>query len=435
AESTALPSTTSSNNYDCSDDNNTVGKTNTTVVYKITHPATIQHQTTEHRSMIYQTTEHTSMVYQTAADMNTIQQIIEQMSMAHETATDMNTPQQITKQMSMAHETAAHTSTLQHMTEQTSTVQHTTEQTSTVQHTTEKTSTVQEITEQMSMTHQTTAHTSMIQEIIQQTGTAHQTNSNELYLRYIDDIFITISWPIQYLSKQIDRWNKFDRNIKLKAEVGHSINCLDVCIENKNGELFTKVYHKPAYEPYYLPFNSIHPMHMKKNIPFEILIIKYCSTFDAYLYEREKLRMALLLNRYPGEFIDKQFSRVFQKYYITQPLSTKNYNISREKIRCARIQEKILIDHGQSVFRLNNNTADNYDPNYNQFTELSEVDACSDIESNYDDGTNDAALLINNNKNNQETKQQKITKKQRQRVYLEPNRIMHYMQDNAATTQ
>ncbi|CAF4700914.1 unnamed protein product [Rotaria sp. Silwood2] len=55
------------------------------------------------------------------------------------------------------------------------------------------------------------------------------------------------------------------------------------------------------------------------------------------------------------------------------------------------------------------------------------------IESNYDDGTNDAALLINNNKNNQETKQQKITKKQRQRVYLEPNRIMHYMQDNAAT--
>ncbi|CAF4630163.1 unnamed protein product, partial [Rotaria sp. Silwood2] len=170
-------------------------------------------------------------------------------------------------------------------------------------------------------------------------------NSNELYLRYIDDIFITISWPIQYLSKQIDRWNKFDRNIKLKAEVGHSINCLDVCIENKNGELFTKVYHKPAYEPYYLPFNSIHPMHTKKNIPFEILIIKYCSTFDAYLYEREKLRMALLLNRYPGEFIDKQFSRVFQKYYITQPLSTKNYNISREKIRCARIQEKILIDH------------------------------------------------------------------------------------------
>ncbi|CAF3541517.1 unnamed protein product, partial [Rotaria sp. Silwood2] len=175
-------------------------------------------------------------------------------------------------------------------------------------------------------------------------------NSNGLYLRYIDDIFITISWPIQHLSKQIDRWNKFDRNIKLKAEVGHSINCLDVCIENKNGELFTKVYHKPAYEPYYLPFNSIHPMHMKKNIPFEILIIKYCSTFDAYLYEREKLRMALLLNRYPGEFIDKQFSRVFQKYYITQPLSTKNYNISREKIRCARIQEKILIDHGKTMF-------------------------------------------------------------------------------------
>ncbi|CAF2652357.1 unnamed protein product [Rotaria sp. Silwood2] len=177
-------------------------------------------------------------------------------------------------------------------------------------------------------------------------------NSNGLYLRYIDDIFIAINWPIQHLSKQIDRWNKFDRNIKLKAEVGHSINFLDVYIENKNGEVFTKVYHKPSYEPYYLPFNSIHPMHMKKNIPFEMLIrtIKYCSTFDAYSYEREKLRMALLLNKYPGDFIDKQFSRVFQKYYITQPLSTKNYNISREKIMCARRQEKILIDYGKTMF-------------------------------------------------------------------------------------
>ncbi len=49
--------------------------------------------------------------------------------------------------------------------------------------------------------------------------------------------------------------------------------------------------HKPSYEPYYLPFNSVHPKKMKKNIPFAILLraIKYCSTFEAYLNEREKL--------------------------------------------------------------------------------------------------------------------------------------------------
>ncbi|CAF1530208.1 unnamed protein product, partial [Rotaria sordida] len=40
-------------------------------------------------------------------------------------------------------------------------------------------------------------------------------NSGGLYFRYIDDIFIVINWPIRHLMKQIDRWNKFDENIKL----------------------------------------------------------------------------------------------------------------------------------------------------------------------------------------------------------------------------
>ncbi|CAM4852290.1 unnamed protein product, partial [Rotaria magnacalcarata] len=51
-----------------------------------------------------------------------------------------------------------------------------------------------------------------------------------------------------------------------------------------------------------------------------------------YLYEREKLRVALLLNKYPGEFIDKQFNRVFQKYDMNQLVSNTNYSTLREKI-------------------------------------------------------------------------------------------------------
>ncbi len=80
-------------------------------------------------------------------------------------------------------------------------------------------------------------------------------------------------------------------------------------MKNVAGQLFTKVYHKPSHEPYYLPFNSVHPLHMKKNIHFAMLLraIRYCSTFEAYVNERVSLRMALLLNKYPGTFIDFQF--------------------------------------------------------------------------------------------------------------------------------
>ncbi|CAF2080724.1 unnamed protein product, partial [Rotaria magnacalcarata] len=53
-------------------------------------------------------------------------------------------------------------------------------------------------------------------------------NSGGLYLRYIDDIFITINWPVRHLLKEVDRWNKFDENINLSANIGSIVNFLDL---------------------------------------------------------------------------------------------------------------------------------------------------------------------------------------------------------------
>ncbi|CAF5069358.1 unnamed protein product, partial [Rotaria sp. Silwood1] len=148
-------------------------------------------------------------------------------------------------------------------------------------------------------------------------------NSNGLYFRYIDDIFIVINWPVRHLLKQIDRWNHFDENIKLSENISSIVDFLDLHIENQDGQLFTTIYQKPSYEPYYLPFNSIHPLHMKKNIIFTMLLraIRYCSTFQAYLDERENLRMALMVNKYPNKFIHEQFDHVLLKLNIDQPLT------------------------------------------------------------------------------------------------------------------
>ena len=177
-------------------------------------------------------------------------------------------------------------------------------------------------------------------------------NSGGLYVRYIDDIFIAINWPDRHLSKQIERWNKIDLNIILNPQIDSNLNFLDLYLENVDGQLFTKVYHKISYELYYLSFNSVHPMHMKKNIPFAMLFraIKYCSTFETYLNEREELRMALLLNKYPGDFIDKQFSRVLRKCNIYQPLTFNNYNELRDKIMYIPMQVKVPIDYGRTMF-------------------------------------------------------------------------------------
>ncbi|CAF1538052.1 unnamed protein product [Adineta ricciae] len=178
------------------------------------------------------------------------------------------------------------------------------------------------------------------------------TNSLGLYLRFIDDIFIIVNWPQRHLSKEVDRWNTFDANIKLSAKIGLHANFLDAHIENKNGQLFTCVYHKPSYEPYYLPLNSIHPLRMKKNIPFAMLLraLRYCSTFESYLKERDNLRMVLILNHYPIQFIDQQFNYMFGKFNVKQAITSINYQQVREQIINSAVKVKEPIDYGHQMF-------------------------------------------------------------------------------------
>lgn len=177
-------------------------------------------------------------------------------------------------------------------------------------------------------------------------------NSQGLYIRYIDDIFIIVNWPLRHLLKQVDRWNTFDINIQLSANFSTNANFLDLYIENQNGQLLTNVYHKSSYESYYLPFNSIHPLHMKKNIPFAMLLraIRYCSTFEVYLDERNKLRMALLLNKYPQKFIDVQFNQLLNKFNIKEALTSINYDRYRQMFINTPIQIQQPINHGISMF-------------------------------------------------------------------------------------
>jgi hypothetical protein len=121
-------------------------------------------------------------------------------------------------------------------------------------------------------------------------------------------------------------WNKLDVNIELSESIGHTAEYLDVKLENRGGVLRLEVFHKPSYEPYYLPFTSIHAQHIKKNIPFEALVraVRYSSTYSAFKREEVHICMALLLNKYPLHFILKQFERVPRTFHCPVP-TEKNF--------------------------------------------------------------------------------------------------------------
>jgi len=116
--------------------------------------------------------------------------------------------------------------------------------------------------------------------------------------RYIDDVFITWNKSEEELRKFLDDANTWDPNIKFDYKISRSLPFLDVFLTNKNGILSTSVYHKPAAEPYVIPFLSDHPRHVFNNIiqTFLTRAIRYSSTFEAFNFERRSIELMFLYN-------------------------------------------------------------------------------------------------------------------------------------------
>ena len=55
--------------------------------------------------------------------------------------------------------------------------------------------------------------------------------------------------------------------------------------------------------------------------------------------------MALLLNRYPSKFIEKQFNNVLAKFKIDQPLNYNNYQNYRNKVIESPFKERLQINY------------------------------------------------------------------------------------------
>jgi hypothetical protein len=92
--------------------------------------------------------------------------------------------------------------------------------------------------------------------------------------------------------------NRRHPNIKLTYEINSIVSFLDVRIEKKHNQLLTSVYHKPAAEPYVVPFKSDHPRHIFGNIIQGALLraVRYSSTLTAFNDERRAIKLMLLYN-------------------------------------------------------------------------------------------------------------------------------------------
>ncbi|CAF5003039.1 unnamed protein product, partial [Rotaria sp. Silwood1] len=144
----------------------------------------------------------------------------------------------------------------------------------------------------------------------------HQNRHQEIYGRYIDDVFMTTSLTKEEILRELEETTKNDPNIKVTITINHALEYLDASIENNKGQLKTTIYHKTAWEPHILPYESDHPRHVHANIIYTMLVraARICSTVEDFDMERLSAEMILLVNGYPPKFIQYHLKNFFLQF-------------------------------------------------------------------------------------------------------------------------
>ncbi|CAF4729066.1 unnamed protein product, partial [Rotaria sp. Silwood2] len=144
----------------------------------------------------------------------------------------------------------------------------------------------------------------------------HQNRHHEIYGRYIDDVFMTTNLSQEDILKLLDETVTTYPNIKIIITIKQALEYLDTTIENDHEQLKTTTYHKSAWEPHVLPYESDHPRHVHNNTINNALAraARICSTVEYFDMKLLSTEMILLINDYPSKFIQQHIKDFFVKY-------------------------------------------------------------------------------------------------------------------------
>ena len=134
----------------------------------------------------------------------------------------------------------------------------------------------------------------------------------DLYLRYIDDIFLIWSHGKESLVQLHEDINKIFPTINLTMEFSEeSITFLDTRVYLREGNLQTSLHRKPTDNSRLLHATSSHPHHVKDAIPYgqALRIHRICSNPEDRKKHLGELEQKLLQSGYRRKAIRKQFNR------------------------------------------------------------------------------------------------------------------------------
>ena len=156
-------------------------------------------------------------------------------------------------------------------------------------------------------------------------------NKNLLYLRYIDDIILLWNSTQENLELFIRELNSCRESFKFDYSFSRSkISFLDVMIcKNIDGSLSTILHHKETDKRNYLHFQSEHPKHIFKSIPYSqaLRVKRICSEESDTKKELHNMKLSFLKRGYLQNELEKQIERASSKQrfnLLKQTAKTKN---------------------------------------------------------------------------------------------------------------
>ena len=141
--------------------------------------------------------------------------------------------------------------------------------------------------------------------------------SEGFFGRHRDQLFFTWNGSNQTLRTHLQSITTKHPNVHVQTSSGTSVQFMDVYIENRNGELFTRVHQELTKQRYTLPYVSGHPKWNYANW-FRAALIRAvccCSSIDDFQQERIRLELTFLASGYSLVFVETHVQHFFSYFH------------------------------------------------------------------------------------------------------------------------
>jgi len=136
---------------------------------------------------------------------------------------------------------------------------------------------------------------------------------SRILYRYKDQIFFTWNGTNDELRTFLQTVSKQYSNVHFQTLIGSSVQFLNAYIENRHGQLYSRVYHDPTIQSYTLPYVVGHTKVNHSDWLRSALIraVYYCSSVHDFNQERIYIELTYLTSGYSLIFVESHVQHFF----------------------------------------------------------------------------------------------------------------------------